>query len=86
MTKLLYNKFYIDEIYHVVFIRPIYCISTFFKKQTEPFFSSVIFGLGCLVESIGTQGKKLQNGSIGLYLFAFVLGLSTILIYLFLGQ
>jgi NADH-quinone oxidoreductase subunit L len=48
--------------------------------------SALVFGLGKATNEISYQGKKLQNGSIGLYLFAFVLGLCAIISYLFLAQ
>lgn len=39
-----------------------------------------------LSNAISLQGKKVQNGSVGLYLFAFVLGLCAIISFLFLAQ
>jgi len=48
--------------------------------------SNLVFGLGAITNALGFQGKKLQNGSIGFYLFAFVLGLTAIVSYLFLAQ
>ena len=47
---------------------------------------NVFFGFGKAANSLSIQGKKLQSGSVGTYLFAFVLGVSAILIYLFIAQ
>ncbi|MGH2665919.1 NADH-quinone oxidoreductase subunit L [Flavobacterium sp.] len=84
IAKVLYNKYYVDEAYDAVFVNPLYKVSHFCRKYVEEAVSGFIFGLGKLANEIGNQGKLIQNGSIGLYLFAFVIGVSSILIYLFL--
>lgn len=85
-SKVLYNKFYVDEIYMAVIVKPIYAIGSFSKNFIETALSGFIFGLGKVTNMVGTQGKALQNGSVGLYLFAFVLGTASIIAYLFLAQ
>ena len=84
IAKVLYNKFYVDEAYETLFVNPLHKLSHFFRKYIETAVSEFLFGLGKVTNSIGNQGKLVQNGSVGVYLFAFVLGLSSILIYLFL--
>jgi NADH-quinone oxidoreductase subunit L len=86
VTKVLYNKYYVDEIYDAVFVRPVNVLSRFFRDNIETGLSAVVFGLGKITNELAFQGKKLQTGSIGLYLFAFVLGLCAIVSYLFLAQ
>lgn len=86
LTKVLYNKYYVDEIYDAIFVRSINGLSRFFRDTIETGLSSLVFGLGKVTNEIGFQGKKLQNGSIGLYLFAFVLGLCAIVSYIFLAK
>ena len=85
-SKVLYNKYYVDEIYDALFVQPINVLSRFFRDTVETALSALIFGLGKVTNEISYQGKKIQNGSIGLYLFAFVLGLCAIISYLFLAQ
>jgi len=85
-AKVLYNKFYVDEIYTAVIVKPIYAIASFSKNFIETALSGFIFGLGKVTNMVGTQGKVLQNGSVGFYLFAFVLGTASIIAYLFLAQ
>ncbi|WP_310555806.1 NADH-quinone oxidoreductase subunit L [Flavobacterium sp.] len=84
IAKVLYNKYYVDEAYDTAIVNPLYKISHFFRKYVETALSGFVFGLGKVINAIGNQGKLVQNGNIGLYLFAFVLGVSSILIYLFL--
>lgn len=84
IAKVLYNKYYVDEAYNVIIVNPLYKLSHFFRKYVETAVSGFVFGLGKVTNGIGNQGKLIQNGNIGFYLFAFVLGVSSILIYLFL--
>ncbi len=86
LTKVLYNKYYVDEIYDAVFVRTINALSRFFRDYIETGLTAVVFGFGKVANELAFQGKKVQNGSIGLYLFAFVLGLCAIVSYIFLAQ
>lgn len=85
-SKVLYNKFYVDEFYTAVIVKPIYALGTFFRDVTEAAFSGFIFGLGKVTNMLGTEGKTIQNGSVGFYLFAFVLGVCSIIAYIFLRK
>lgn len=85
-AKVLYNKYYVDEIYDYLFVKSINSLSKFFRDSIETALSTLVFGLGKVTYEIGFQGKKLQSGSIGFYLFSFVLGLCAIITYLFLAQ
>ncbi|TDS65229.1 NADH-quinone oxidoreductase subunit L [Myroides indicus] len=84
--KVLYNKYYVDEIYMKIIVKPIYALGTFFRDVVEVALSETIFGLGKIVDGLSLQGKKAQNGNIGLYLFAFVFGVCIILYYLFIAS
>jgi NADH-quinone oxidoreductase subunit L len=85
-AKVLYNKYYLDEIYNFLFVKSINELSKFFRDQVETSLSALVFGFGKVTNEISVQGKKVQNGSVGLYLFAFVLGLCAIVSFLFLAQ
>ncbi|MBB1140349.1 NADH-quinone oxidoreductase subunit L [Myroides sp. WP-1] len=84
--KVLYNKYYIDEIYMKVIVKPIYTLSVFFRDVVEVVLSETIYGLGKIADGLSLQGKKAQNGNIGLYLFAFVFGICLMLYYLFIAS
>ena len=86
VTKVLYNKYYVDEAYDILFVKPINALSSFFRDYIETTLSTVIFGLGKITNELSFQGKKIHNGSIGYYLFAFVLGFCIIVSYIFLAQ
>lgn len=85
-SKVVYNKYYVDEFYNSLFVNPINWMSRFFRDHIETAISAFVFGFGKVTNEIGFQGKKIQNGSIGVYLFAFVLGVCAIVSYLFLAQ
>ncbi len=83
-AKVLYNKYYIDEIYNALFVKPTYALANFFDKVIEPALKTFFKGGGLLIESLTTPAKRLQNGSLGFYMFFFVLGFCALIIYLFL--
>lgn len=83
-VKILYNKYYIDEIYNLLFVKPLYALSNLFKSIVEKVIGSIVQGCGRLVELVSVPASKLQNGSLGFYLSFFVLGFCALIIYLFL--
>ena len=85
-NKIIYNKYYVDEFYTFIIVRPLNSLSSFFRTTLEPALGKVVFSFGTVANGIGTQGKKLHNGSVGLYLFAFVIGVVAIVSYLFIAQ
>jgi len=84
VSKVLYNKYYVDEAYDAIFVKPVNLLSSFFRDSVETTLSSMVFGLGKVTNEIAFQGKRIHNGSVGLYLFAFVIGVIAIITYLFL--
>lgn len=86
VNKVLYNKYYVDEAYELIFVKPINFLSRFFRDYIETALSGLVFGFGKVTTELGYYGRKIQNGNIGLYLFAFVLGVCAIISYLFLAH
>jgi NADH-quinone oxidoreductase subunit L len=86
ISKIIYNKYYVDEAYTKIIVNPLNAASCFFIDTLETGLSKLVFGFGKATEAIGTQGRKIQSGSIGLYLFAFVLGICVILTCLFIAK
>ena len=85
-SKILYNKFYVDEFYTAIIVTPLNRLSLFFKNTVEVALAQTITGLANVTNLIGVAGQRVQSGSVGLYLFSFVIGVVGILIYLFLVQ
>jgi NADH-quinone oxidoreductase subunit L len=84
VSKVLYNKYYVDEVYDAIIVQPINALSNFFRDHLEKILSAMIFGLGKATYELAGHGRKFNNGSIGFFLFAFVIGIIAILTYLFL--
>ena len=85
-SKTIYNKYYVDEFYTFLIVKPLNGLSNFFRKTLEPALGKVVYGFGSVANGLSNQGRKIHTGSIGLYLFAFVIGVCAIIIYLFLAQ
>lgn len=85
-SKIVYNKYYVDEFYTFLIVKPLNSLSNFFRTTLETALGKVVFSFGSAANGLAAQGRKLHTGSIGLYLFAFVLGVCAIIIYLFLAQ
>lgn len=83
-TKVLYNKYYVDEIYKKFITDPLYALADIFNKYVEPTIKNIFKIGGGIVEVLSFPARKLQNGSLGFYLFFFVLGFCSLVIYLFL--
>jgi NADH-quinone oxidoreductase subunit L len=84
LHKVLFNKYYLDEIYMATIVKPIYMVSNFAKKYVEKFISQAVIGLGGATYALSIKGKKIQNGNIGVYLFAFIFGMVGFLVYVFI--
>jgi NADH-quinone oxidoreductase subunit L len=82
LQRTLYNKYYIDEIYDSIIVRPLYWISQQFYSIVER------LGIDALVNSSGKGlqlGSKfarlLQTGALGYYIFIMVIGIALLLGY-----
>ena len=84
LHKVLAEKYYLDEMYMATIVKPIYMISNFAKKYVEKFISKAVIGLGVATYALSIKGKKIQNGNIGVYLFAFIFGMVGFLVYVFI--
>jgi|AGTN01.3.fsa_nt_gi proton-translocating NADH-quinone oxidoreductase, chain L len=82
-VKILYNKYYVDEIYDRLFVKPVYMLDAFFRKNIEPAIHRLVLGIGSSAKILSVPLSALQNGSIGFYLFVFVIGFCSILYVLF---
>jgi NADH-quinone oxidoreductase subunit L len=78
--SLVLHKFYVDELYRAVIVKPLYSISDMLHDVIER------LGIDRLVNEIGNSvilgskgARHLQNGRIGYYIFAMVLGVILLL-------
>lgn len=81
--RVVYNKYYVDEIYHILVVMPIYYLSVFLWKVVDAF---VIDGVGIngqawLVQRFARAGSFVHNGYLQTYAAFMMVGLVCILYY-----
>jgi NADH-quinone oxidoreductase subunit L len=78
--KVLYNKYYIDELYEVLFGKALRWKSEVFHKILEKgIVDGFVNGVGKSIEFGGKTLRLVQTGSVATYLFAMVLGIVALL-------
>jgi NADH-quinone oxidoreductase subunit L len=73
-AKLLANKYYVDEIYEAIIVKPIQGLSKFLGNSFEVAVDFFVEGTGQLVRFLSGAFRRLQTGSVSVYVFAIVLG------------
>ncbi len=81
LQKLVYNKYYIDELYDAVFVKPIKALSNLLYNFGEFLIDLVVNGSVKLIGMGSALLKKTQTGSVGDYVFAMVLGIVALLFW-----
>jgi NADH-quinone oxidoreductase subunit L len=76
-AKVLFNKYYVDELYRAFIVRPLVGLSRIFLWKVVD--QGVIDGAGVngaagLARGIGWLGSRLQSGQLGVYVIVFLLG------------
>ena len=79
--KLVYNKYYIDELYDTIFVKPIMSLSNgLYRFAEKSIIDPAVNGLGKITLGGGRGLRVLQSGAIGSYLLTMVLGIILILV------
>ncbi|TLV00037.1 NADH-quinone oxidoreductase subunit L [Dyadobacter luticola] len=81
LQKAVYNKYYVDELYDAVFVKPIKTLSNVLYSFGEFFIDLIVNAFVKLTSFLAGQLKKTQSGSTGDYVFAMVLGIVAILFW-----
>lgn len=84
LHKILFNKYYIDEIYNAAIVQPIYNVSEKFlwKFNDVKIIDGLINGTASLVERVSTGIKKMQTGFTQFYAMIMVAGIAIALLWL----
>ncbi len=78
--KLLANKYYVDEFYDRLFVRPFTASSVWLARRFDPgFIDGIVNGVAASVRATSLSWRRLQSGNVQHYLFAFLAG--TLLIF-----
>jgi len=81
--RLVYNKFYFDEIYAALFEKPYGFLSDFFFNKVEnKVLDPAVDGIGYGTSRLGTMVRRLQPGNMSFYLFAMVAGILLFIVFI----
>ncbi len=85
--KLLRDKYYVDEGYFYAFVRPLVNFSQFLWKFVDTYLIDglLVHASSWTVRSVGEGLRLLHTGNVQHYLFAFLLGVVAIFVYLLQG-
>ena len=84
LTRVLARKFYIDEIYDFLFVKPTEKMSQLLHYYADIWaIDGIVNGIGCGVRAVGAQFRKLQNGNMEYYLIGMVVGAVLLFLTLF---
>jgi NADH-quinone oxidoreductase subunit L len=76
LGKWMRDKFYVDEIYDTLIVKPINALAGFFNRVIEnEVIDGVVNGTGRLVQYGSRQLRYLQSGQVGTYVLLMVVGI-----------
>jgi NADH-quinone oxidoreductase subunit L len=82
LHKLIYNKYYVDEIYQALIVNPIVNFSLFLWKVIDVvIIDGFANGLAAMVKSFSSSGRVIQTGYLRNYALLFVFGVIVVLAY-----
>lgn len=82
LSNLSYNKFYFDEVYDALVVKPLDRLSTFFHRVVDKKgIDGVVNGIANGFSQSGKGIRLLQGGNVGLYIFLMAVGIIAIFIY-----
>jgi NADH-quinone oxidoreductase subunit L len=85
--KVVFNKWYVDEAYEAIFIRPLMRLSRGLWRWLDvAVIDGIVNGLGRLSAWTGQSAKAIQTGSIQVYALVALLGLFVTVGYLIYGS
>jgi NADH-quinone oxidoreductase subunit L len=85
LAAVLENKWYIDELYDAIIVRPIEGLSNLFNRFVERAgIDGFVNGVGKTVRWSSDRVRLLQSGQVGFYIFVMVLGMTILFTLSFL--
>lgn len=83
-TEILTHKFYVDELYSLLFVRPLYWLSerVLYKGMERRFIDLVVEGVGSGIRGFSGIVQLIQTGNLAFYLSFFALGGLLLLFFL----
>ncbi|MBF0515831.1 MAG: NADH-quinone oxidoreductase subunit L [Nitrospirae bacterium] len=86
--KLLFNKYYIDELYNLIIVRPCYWVSgNILDKVTDKvLIEGIVNGVPSLVQWSGQRLRKIQTGVVQHYTLIMAVGVFLMAVLVILGM
>ena len=76
LGKVLENKWYVDELYDVIIVKPLRSLSLFFNNVVEKKgIDGIVNGVGKAVNYGSRQFRWVQSGQVGAYVLLMVIGM-----------
>ena len=80
LQRVIYRKYYVDEAYDFLFVRPVQALSTFFYQVVDFLLIDLLVeGVGKFVKGLSKEFRLAQTGVTGFYIFAMVIGIAALL-------
>jgi NADH-quinone oxidoreductase subunit L len=80
------NKYYVDEVYDFIFVRPFTAVAKFFASIVDPWvIDGLVNGVAATARGFSTVWRGLQTGNVQHYAAMFLTGVLALLAY-YLGQ
>ncbi|MEP6583627.1 MAG: NADH-quinone oxidoreductase subunit L [Ginsengibacter sp.] len=80
-AKAIQNKFYIDELYDLIIVRPLKSLSAVLNNVVDKSgIDGIVNGVGKSINYSSRQIRLLQSGQVGTYIFLMVLGMLVLFI------
>ena len=81
LYRFLLNKWYFDELYDMIFVRPAQAIGRFIWKFFDDWLidQTIVEGLGNRVKDVTGWVVRLQSGYLYHYAFAMLIGVAALL-------
>jgi NADH-quinone oxidoreductase subunit L len=86
LSRLSVNKYYIDELYDFLIVRPFTACARFFARFVDPWvIDGAVSGVAATVRGFSWVWRGLQTGNVQHYLAGFLLGTLALLAY-YIGE
>ncbi len=87
LYKFLLNKWYVDELYDAIFVKPAFKIGNFLWKKFDDDIidKAIVEGIGNKVQDLTARVVKLQSGYLYHYAFVMLIGIAALLTWVVVG-
>ena len=83
--RLLYHKYYVDELYDRVFVKPLWCLGSICFAADELVIDGIVWMVTLVPRAVGFVGRSLQTGALQGYGVSMMAGLALIMVLMLLA-